>query len=240
MRKILKLVLYDSSCWATNNFERSIYLGSVCSTIRNASEADFDEILICDPSKVLRANTRLQVALVQNSQIPIAIAASYSVEDNRCLLRAGYDKVCIPLFHYVTHCVEFRVLTEEFGRQVLMSVIDYEYQNGRRTVYDRHGNTLGPSIADLPFEKLSEISEFVVQNVTGDGSLSGLDYGVLDLIAALDGRPIILTGGYRGESLPATTPGPNILSVAASTYFATQHGVGGGLKSLLKIYDTCP
>jgi imidazole glycerol phosphate synthase subunit HisF len=234
MRNILKLVVYDNLAYATKRFEKNVYLGSICSILRIASESDFDEILICDPLKELVRNPCLANLMLHNSLIPLSISASYDLTSYHRVLSDGYDKVCIPYEHFMKNRNSITNLIGKFGRQAVSLVIDYEIVNETRLLYSRNSERSHIDILKLDYQNLSDISELVLQNVDRDGALVGLDYKVLEPISIDLNRPIILTGGFAGEPIPSHHKGRNQLSIASSTYFSTSASRSGARVSLLK------
>jgi len=162
-----------------------------------------DELIILDVSRKTRSLESIANVLQVISKecfIPISVGGGiYSVDQARELFRSGADKVVINscLLDETTTMVSD--LAEEFGSQSILGCLDLK----RHTAEDRYDIFIGNgsekteiSITDA-FSYLAEvgIGELYLNSIDRDGTGTGLDFEMLNLLPKEWPIPIILSGG---------------------------------------------
>jgi len=111
------------------------------------------------------------------------------------LLKIGIEKVCIN-----THSQDLNFVTEavkKFGSSTISICIDYKYINDEPIVFYENGRKNSKQNAIEIISKLSqiEVGEIILQNIDKDGTYSGYDRSLLEMLRPLIKNPIIIAGG---------------------------------------------
>ncbi len=152
-----------------------------------------------------------------------------TVDDVRCLLRAGADKVSLN-----TAAVErpevIREAAERFGSQCIVCAIDAKRRNGGWEVYTHGGRT--PTGRDV-LRWAEEVAEFgageiLLTSMDADGTQAGYDLALTRAVAEAVPIPVIASGGVgRLEHLyDGLTLGAADAVLAASIFHFGLHTIG--------------
>lgn len=206
-------------------FNHYLPIGNVKTAIEFFVNWDVDEIVIMDidASRQKREpNVELVAWAAKECFVPLTVGGGIkTLEHIQSLLKAGADKVCINSvvrdnFSFVTQA------SNAFGDQCITVSVDVAKSNNIYGVYDY----LSREIADLELmthlkaiEKAGA-GELLLNSVDRDGSRTGYDIELLQMVSSAVNIPVIALGGVgRFEHLADAVLKGGCQAVAAANIF---------------------
>jgi imidazole glycerol-phosphate synthase subunit HisF len=184
-----------------------------------------DELVVLDIAAA-RDNrpTFLETIRQVAEQLSIPLSAGGGIrclEDARCVVRAGADKVTLN-----TAAVErpelIRELSQEFGAQAVVLAIDAKRENGNWQVRVRGGRAATTWNALDWAQRGVELGagEILLTSVDRDGTQSGFDVALTGAISRAVSVPVIASGGAKVPQhfLEVFTEGAADAALAASIF----------------------
>jgi cyclase len=181
-------------------------VGSASEMARRYYEENIDEIFMIDVVASLfgrEAMAKIIRQVTEECFVPMTVGGGIrSLEDADLLFRAGADKVAVN-----TAAVEdgtlLRRISGKYGSQATVLQLDSKTNApGEWEVYTEMGRTpTGLGVAGW-VERAVElgVGEILVTSVDRDGTRSGLDLGLLNLVASSVEVPVIGSGGVGSIS----------------------------------------
>ena len=130
--------------------------------------------------------------------IPVTAGGGiHSEEQVKLLLEHGADKVVINSWSFEINNRELSSAIDRFGSQCFVGSVDYRIHDGSVVTYKNSGSSeTGFSLKETikHFQSL-DVGELLFNSIDRDGSLEGLDLGLLQQIASLLDRPTLVAGG---------------------------------------------
>jgi len=198
-RVIPILLVKDKELVKSIRFKNHNYIGDVINAIKIYNELEVDELLIFDIT-AYKLKSELDYKFIQNLTSECFVPLTYggnidSVSKIEKLLKIGIEKVCIN-----THSQDLNFVTEavkKFGSSTISICIDYKYINDEPIVFYENGRKNSKQNAIEIISKLSqiEVGEIILQNIDKDGTYSGYDRSLLEMLRPLIKNPIIIAGG---------------------------------------------
>lgn len=200
-RVIPSLLLRNESLVKTRKFGKFIYVGDPCNTVRIFNELEVDEILFLDITATTegrRPNFDLLAAIASECFMPVGYGGGIrEIEDADKILRIGFEKVVINSYaverpEFITECAN------RFGSQAVVVSVDVRttlFGNSRvYTQAGRHNSGLNPVSWAQKAEKLGA-GEILLTSIQREGSWSGIDLDLTNLVSGAVAIPVIAHGG---------------------------------------------
>ena len=191
----------------SQNFSPWRTVGTLTQNLKLHIQREADELLIIDPFKVgedfVKSKKRIFKLIRKEVDIPISYSGNILSEDDasQCI-NSGFDKVFLTkLFYESPSCI--KNIVNLIGSQSVGICLPYLlHKNGERYLW----NYLTRKNTNIKLYKAIEIStdlgvgEIMLFNISLDGSLKGMDYGIdSDLEKSKTKLPIIIAGGLSNE-----------------------------------------
>jgi len=185
----------------SRNFERFINIGNPLSQFRIMDSNKADEISIINLhrgglSPVLDFTKEL-ARLVGASSTPISAGGGVkSTSDVDEFMQTGIEKISIPLRLDGSNLKLFDYASTKYGKQAVQVTLDYVQSDSLFTI---RKSSRPLSITDLALIVKEYVDtgagEIVITNIERDGSRSGLDFTLLELMEYGIRVPVLLSGG---------------------------------------------
>jgi cyclase len=211
MRRIIPSVKFtcDRRCVRTKKFAERQYLGDPVNILKLLSEYQADEISLlgidAQPGKIDFAYIE---SLVSETFVPVAYGGGISsIQDCMTLNRLGVEKFILRTAFRSYNETLISQIIDRFGRQALVCCVDYDDCPAR-------------ACATLDLQP-SMYGELILQSVSRDGTLSGIDMAALDFVQKLSTeRPVILAGGVISFKYAQSIQRDYDIDVMASSCFS--------------------
>lgn len=198
-KRIVPLILFeDSSAVKGKIFSQHRYVGELHDVVDTFNAQEADELVILNIGRNCNSFKLFLGALSKASSfssIPIAAGGGVrDIEDISMLVDSGVDRVVLG-DTFLSNQELLADVCEQYGRQFVVGIVNY-YQVGLSKRFVDLG--LGRAPLDLAEYVCSistnSIGELLLQNISRDGTRSGLDVEVAGLINHVD-VPLVLAGG---------------------------------------------
>ena len=175
-------------------------VGSVMQAIRVQARRDVDEIVLLDvnASKEGRViEPDLVRAVSEFLRVPLTVGGGISsVNDVSKLLEAGADKVVIGTAAVINADL-ISHLSTAFGSQAIVVSIDVVESDTSQTVSILSGTKrmeLSPVELAIDITKRGA-GELLIQNINRDGTLQGMDLGIIKAVCRVVSVPVLASSG---------------------------------------------
>ena len=200
-RVIATLIVRDGIVVQSIGFRRYLPVGKPGIAIEFLNSWGVDEIVLLDISASKDLNRKNYAFVEEISRrcfVPLAVGGGISsIEDIRQLLQLGADKVVIN-----THCLSNpQFITQAahmFGNQCI--VVSIDVQGSSLSNYAVYNSALGTKMAVDPVQwalKAEQMGagEIYLTSIERDGSKSGYDLALIEMVASAVKIPVIASGG---------------------------------------------
>lgn len=208
------------------------YVGDPINTIRVFNEYLIDEMVLLDVDATIfnkKLNFDLLKDLAAESFFPLAYGGGLNnLKDIEKVLRIGFEKVIVNNFinndyNFIKEC------SKKFGSQSIMVSLDFIRVNNNFFVYDylEKKSFINKNI----IEHILKIQEFgageiLLTDVKNDGTMSGYNSDILDLLDSVK-IPIIYKGGGSSYKDIKLLFKKSVSGLASSTIFIMKKFNGG-------------
>lgn len=163
-------------------------------------EEGADEIIFLDISASLEKRktlTKLANAVAKEVFIPFTIGGGISsIEDIKSLLKAGADKISLNSAAIENPSL-IEAASKEFGSQAVVVAIDAKKQQNNWMVYSK-GGSIPTNLNAVEWAKQAVslgAGELLVTSIDRDGTKSGFDLELMNMICNSVNVPVIASGG---------------------------------------------
>lgn len=174
-----------------------------------------DELIYMDCVASLYGRNHLALLIqeaARNIFVPITVGGGIrSVEDARCILRAGADKVAVNTAA-VKNPALIKQIAEHFGSQsMVISIEAKQIQSQKWEVFTDNGRgRTGRDVVDWAAEAVSlGAGEILLTSVDREGTRKGFDRDLIRAVTSIASVPVIASGGMGAPTdlLPAVQEG---------------------------------
>ena len=244
-KRIIPIVLLDGfSVLKTINFNQRRNLGSPITVARTYNTRDVDELVLLDidATKQGRSIDKFTIAeIAQDCFMPLTVGGGItSIKDIQDLLAKGADKVAINTFA-IKNPLFIREAADIFGCQCIVVSIDViEVENEGYAVFNN-----GHIVSELDlFYWIKEVvklgaGELLINNVTADGSMAGVNIDLAKKIAELVNVPVIYAGGVSSPDDAVKICKTRISAVGISSIFHFTDNTPDACKFAMKDAGLC-
>ena len=166
-------------------------------------EENIDEIFLTNVTGTLyktKLSTEILKNIRQKVHIPIASGGGIeNIEDAESLIKNGSDKVIInSIIH--TNIKAANEIIKNIGSSSVVGSIQYTSDKKLLTHYKMGREKTGLNLFDT-IKKYNDlgIGEILCTNIGKEGTYSGLDKTVLDIIGNFSSMPILIGGGFLNK-----------------------------------------
>ena len=216
-------------------------VGSVVAAAQLFSLRDVDELILLDVSATRERRTvhcDVVKAVAECLSIPLGVGGGISsLNDVERLLRSGADKVIIGSAAISTPQFVSQA-AKQFGSQAIVGSLD-STDDSRRSISTQSGTKHEClSVLDaLRHLESAGVGEILLQSVSRDGLLAGMDLQTISIVCEIAQVPIIASGGageYK-DLYEALRSGAS--AVAAGAMFQFTQQTPGGAREYLAARD---
>ncbi len=225
-RLIPILSIKDKSLVKTENFNIPRYVGDPINAVKIFNEKFVDEILLIDigaSKNNFSPNFNLIEKISNECFVPLTYGGGISCfEDVKKIFRLGIEKISLQniLFKKENLVTEIK---ETYGSQSIVASIDIKKNIfGKYQIFDYINNSLRKNLDLVYFiENLVKlgVGEVLINNVTNDGRMNGLDQNIIKLLSGKFDIPIIFCGGLSNLKNIKTSYGNGATAIAAGAFF---------------------
>jgi cyclase len=166
--------------------------------------------------------------------MPISYAGSvYSEEQVERLIKLGIEKIVLnSLFH--NNFSEYKRILEIFGRSTISLSIDYKGNSQSNFVFTTSGkHNTNISVLDV-IQKLNDLDaipgELVLTSIYKDGSFSGLDFEMFNIVVDKINCPLVLNCGLSSyDEISLIENNSNLSGIMGSGLFVYASQIRGVL-----------
>ncbi len=182
------------------NFENLRYAGDAVELARKYSNEGADELVFLDitaTNEKRKTVVELVDKVARNIFIPFTVGGGISdIEDFKFILKAGADKISINS-SAVKNPSLISTAAEYFGSQCVVVAIDAKRCDGDFYVFINAGKkNTGKKLLDWALEvEQKGAGEILLTSMDKDGTQSGFDLEMLNLVSKKVNIPIIASGG---------------------------------------------
>ena len=197
-KRIILLLLYkDGVLYRTKKF-----IPDYRYTDNFVSNIYADEIVIIDISENHKNKKKLFLNAVSkisnNCFVPITVGGKISnLEEINTLQSVGADKIVLSTLAYKDPNMVEKIISK-FGSQFVTISIDVNHINNRYEIFVNNGKEKLDNDLDSYLKYLLDLSpgEILINSISRDGSLNGLDVELCKHIKGSTSIPIIAAGGF--------------------------------------------
>jgi cyclase len=201
MRVIPVLLLDNKRLVKTVQFKKPVYVGDPINAVRIFNEKDVDELVLLDISaskENRKPDFNLLEDIVSEAFMPIGYGGGIkSLEDARTLFSLGIEKVILNSL-LIENEKEVEKLVSDYGSQSVVACIDFKKNlfGKKNPFFKGLSKTLSGDVLDFA-KKMQNIGvgEIIIQSVDKDGTGTGYDLELLNLISKSVSVPVVIAGG---------------------------------------------
>lgn len=205
-RVIPCLLLRGSGLVKTIRFKDPKYIGDPINAIRIFNDKEVDELILLDIDAT-REKRGPAFSVIEEVASECFMPLGYgggirSVEDARCILKLGVEKVVLNSIAWREPSV-LQAASREFGAQAVVASIDV-----RRKLFGRYevcidGGIVGTGADPIEYARRVEAlgaGEIFLNSIDRDGTMQGYDIELIAKVTAAVGIPVIASGGAGSVS----------------------------------------
>lgn len=198
-KRIIPIILYDGKTVIKGkNFNNDRTIGSVEAIANLYSKRRPDEIAFLDVTATHEKrspNFEIFKYFADKFDIPFVVGGGIgSVNDAKKCLSSGAEKVIIGSA-IINNRRLIQELSEALGSQAIVASVDYRSENN--LVYSHSGRTITNKDVLTQVVEVQELGagEILLQDISRDGTLKGLDLKTIEAAYNLTTVPLIVAGG---------------------------------------------
>ena len=225
-RVIPILQLNDDELVKSIKYKNHKYVGDPINAVRIFNEIQVDEIILLDvfqSKKSLDLNYEIIKDIADECRMPFTYGGGIkNLDQVEKLFSLGVEKISINTSALENY--EFiKTLSKVYGSQSIVVSIDIKKDFfGKRKLYNwKKNKILSEDIVDQ-IKKYTEYGagEILINDVSNEGTLSGFDFSMLEVIEKKINVPIIINGGINSyEQINQILQNDNIDAVGVGAFF---------------------
>lgn len=208
-RVIPVLLLKDSGLVKSFNFDKHKYVGDPLNAVKIFNEKSADELILFDIDNSLNSNNinfDFLKKFSKQCRMPVTYGGNLrSLNDVEKIINIGFERVAFSL-SILNNLQLLKDTINKIGSQSVVVVVDYIFQNKMfnqgYSFYHTNGTVkIKSSLTELLelFSGLS-VGELIFQDISRDGTKSGINTKILDDIYGKYKIPISVCGGLSSSS----------------------------------------
>ncbi|MDA7512456.1 imidazole glycerol phosphate synthase cyclase subunit [Verrucomicrobia bacterium] len=200
-RRIIPIELLDSGRLVkTKRFDVPRDVGDPVKSSQVYSDQDADELVLLNICRTKRNVEELIDAVTQISQecfVPLTVGGGISsLKDASKIIDKGADKVLVNSAVYKNSNL-IKEIAEQYGRQAVVVGVDVRFQGGEYVLYSNCGRhqEMIPLEAHISRLVRGGAGEIMIQSIDRDGTMTGYDLELLNILTEISSIPVIIAGG---------------------------------------------
>jgi cyclase len=236
--RVIPTILTDGSTVVKGeNFNNWRTVGSAEATARLFASRNVDELLFLDVNARSRGET-INLSLIQTFSdlldIPYAVGGGINTYDDAATcFRNGAEKVVLGTSAIMNQNLISEV-ANGFGAQAIIVALDVNGYSSENLWTHSGTRDSGVTLSELA-PKLEELGagEILIQNISNDGKMKGMDFERVKLLSRLTNLPLIASSGCGGfdDAVSAVEAGAS--AVAAGALFQFTEITPPGMRNYL-------
>ena len=226
-KRIIPILLIENkNLVKTINFKNKIYVGDPLNAIKIFNEKFVDELIILDINQNKTENKidyQFLKDLFSECFIPVTYGGGISkLADADKILKLGVEKICLNSAVLENKNI-IKEFAKNFGSQSIVASIDIKKDIfSKFYIFNNKLNKLEKKIELNNFlvelENLG-VGEILINSVDKDGTMSGMNYNIIEKTKEITNLPIIYCGGIGSILDIKNAFTHNISGVAAGSFF---------------------
>jgi cyclase len=200
-------------------------VGSAEATARLYASRDVDELMFLDVtarSRDTMIDKNLLIHFSNVLDVPFTVGGGIStLEDAKLCFRHGAEKVVLGTAALLNPEL-ITEISDTFGSQAVIVSVDFE-QDSTNQIMGYSGKTLSNLNGPDYIQALEDLGagEILLQSIQRDGTLDGMDFERIKMVASLTKLPVIASGGAASLSdfQQAVSSGASAVSAGALFQF---------------------
>ncbi len=224
-RVIAALVIKDGIVVQSKGFNSYLPIGKPEIAVEFLNQWGIDEIILTDINATKNnrePDYNLVKKIASKCQVPLTVGGGISELNHiKHLMNSGADKISVNQ----SAINNYKLITDAakiFGNQCIVVSVDACIKDGSYKLYN-HINKTATDISPFNFSKSMEdygAGEIIINSVEKDGSYSGYDKKLIDLLCATVTIPIIAIGGAKNANdMIDVLQNTKISGAAAANFF---------------------
>ena len=227
IQRLIPILLIDSNgqLVKTRKFKSRQYIGDPLVALRLFNDLGADEILVFYIGDGLYKNSTPPWPLLEDMAGEALMPLSYgggisSKEEALKVISLGYEKVVYSASRLFDG-TNLQEVINAIGSQSVSVCVNYTESRflGRSVRCHKTNKKLGGIKEVSQVAALAELGEIILQNITREGEMQGLDLGVIPEVSSDFDGPIVVTGGMFNLNELNEQEAKNISGIAAGSFF---------------------
>ncbi|MFN4893919.1 MAG: DUF561 domain-containing protein [Bacteroidota bacterium] len=237
-RKIPVLLLNNRGFVKGKNFSKHRYIGDPINIVRIFNEKQVDEICILDISRSNKSDCIKYDVLAEicsEAFMPLSYGGGIrSIQQAEQVLRSGAEKIIFNTAAF-SNPELIRAAVSIFGSSTILVNIDVRFFTNDYYCYSFGGQhfTHIKAISHAKYMERLGVGEIMVTSIDKEGTKSGCDLALIDLISSAVSVPIIASGGVGSKHDFKLAFDAGASAIGAGSYFCFY----GDLDGVLITYD---
>ncbi len=196
------LLVHQRGLVKTIKFKEPKYVGDPINAVKIFNEKEVDELIVLDIDATAE-NRGPDFELIKNLATECRMPFCYgggitTVEQARTIINLGAEKLAISAAA-VRNFPLLKEIGQAVGMQSVIVVVDVKKRTllGGYDIYIKNGKEKTELKLKQYLEDLNKIGvgEIVINSIDRDGTMSGYDYELADIVRAITDMPITILGG---------------------------------------------
>lgn len=221
------LLVHQRGLVKTVEFKDPKYVGDPINAVKIFNEKEVDELIVLDIDATAE-NRGPDFELIKNLATECRMPFCYgggitTVEQAKTIINLGAEKLAISAAA-VRNFPLLKEIGQAVGMQSVIVVIDVKKKAllGGYDVYIRNGKEKTDLKLKIFLEDLNRVGvgEIVINSIDRDGTMSGYDYELADIVRTITDMPITILGGARDfEDIKKMIKHYKVIGAAAGSLF---------------------
>jgi imidazoleglycerol phosphate synthase cyclase subunit len=226
MNRLIPIIqIFEKKVVKTTNFKNEVYIGDPVNIVQQFHDLGADEIVIIDIARSRKQepfDLGYLERIAQNCFLPLTFGGGVRTAlEGLAIIQTGFERILInTLVH--SNPAEVKALSEIIGSQAILGGIDYRYESGQFSHYNKSGSfktnlSLTQCVSKL---EAAGIGEIILTNIDKEGTRCGLDNATADEVLQLTRLPLIINGGASSSEEMLDIIKNKSFSAAAGSIFS--------------------
>ena len=200
-KRVIPILLYkDEKMVKGINFSSYRQTGLPQSSVRVYSSQEADEIFLLNISECVESIIKFENLIgdiAEECNMPLCIGGGISTMNQVSrIIKGGADKVLLNSYVYTDYKL-INKIANNFGRQAVTIGIDYVRIENRIKLMSQNGKKIEQMSLKEHVLRVQDAGagEIFLNSISRDGTMSGIDLGILEELRDLIEVPLVLGGG---------------------------------------------
>lgn len=193
-------LLYLDRLVKTVRFANPRDVGDPVKSSQVYSDQDADELLLLNIKNEQGFNINfpnIVKTIANNCFVPLTVGGGIrNIKQAASLIESGADKIILNTITFSQTKI-INNLVKHYGSQAVVVCIDVKTIDGKHTIFSENGQSFEKVTISDHIKKVYDAGagEILLQSIDLDGTMSGYDLNLLDIVAPESNIPLIIAGG---------------------------------------------